>query len=129
MKTKEERFALASDIEFYDACLNFMDALKLSSNPLQTIGHRVALIEELEKKGFTITKTDEKIERINVAVDKNANVELINLSWIRWYMPNFENPNHEDFSKCGNIDLPKHKCWKIKERMGNIVTVEEILTD
>ena len=128
MKTKEERFALANDIEFYDACLNFMDALKLSNNPLQTIGHRMALIEELEKNGFTITKTDEKIERMNVVVDKNATVEVVNLSWIRWYMPNFENPAHEDFSKCGNIDLPKNKNWKIKHRIGNRVTVEEILT-
>jgi len=51
-KTDEEKFQIANDIEFYDACLNFMDGGK----SLNTIGDRVRLIETLEKSGFTITK-------------------------------------------------------------------------
>ena len=126
MKNKHERFTLANDIEFYDVCLNLTDVLGLSKNPFQTIGERMTLIEELEKNGFTITKGEKpKIETVTVEVDTKANIEIINFdsenSWVRWYFP--------DFSDNANIDLPKGKNWKLKHRIGNKVTVEEILTD
>jgi hypothetical protein len=53
-----ERFQIANDIDFYDACLDFYDGKKpLQKNPMQTVSDRIRLIECLEAKGFTIIKT------------------------------------------------------------------------
>lgn len=56
--TKIEKFELANDIEFYDACCDFYDGINpLQRNPVQLVKDRMRLIECLEAKGFTIIKT------------------------------------------------------------------------
>lgn len=53
----KETFDLANDFMFYEALYNALDkAPPLQKNPFQTIGDRIVLIEELEKKGFKIVK-------------------------------------------------------------------------
>lgn len=55
---KMEKFTLANDLDFYNACADFIDGKKaLQRNPLQNVGDRARLLEELEKHGFTVIKT------------------------------------------------------------------------
>ena len=55
--SKSEKFELANDIDFWDACMDFNDGKKeLQRNPLQMVGDRIRLIECLEAKGFIISK-------------------------------------------------------------------------
>jgi hypothetical protein len=65
----------------------------------------------------------ENVDNITVEINERAIVEVINFdentSWIRWYLP--------DFSDNGNIDLPKGGNYQLKERIGNIVTVEYLV--
>ena len=122
---KTERFNLANDIEFYDACMNFIQANKGKGNPFQTIGDRARLVEELEKCGFTITRCEKiKPETKSFTVDERATIEVVNFdvnkSWIRWFLP--------DFADNGNIDLPKGN-WKLLSRRGTEIIVERIETN
>lgn len=56
-KENTNHFKTANDMEFYDACLDFMDGVREGQkNPLQTVGDRMRLIECLENKGFIITR-------------------------------------------------------------------------
>jgi hypothetical protein len=55
--TDKEKFKLANNGKFHDACLDLMDnQTPLKKNPLQTIGDRIKFIEILEKNGFTIVE-------------------------------------------------------------------------
>lgn len=60
--------------------------------------------------------------KITVTISEIAEIEVCNFdknnAWIRWYMP--------DFSDNGNINLPKGKNYKLKQRVGDKVTVEKI---
>ena len=62
------------------------------------------------------------MSEITEIVPERAIIEVVNfegqLSWIRWYLP--------DWSNNGNIDLPPNKNFKLKSRVGERVTVEEI---
>lgn len=57
MKNEKEVFEMANDLDFYIA---IDEAIQRSrpgqTNPMKTIGDRVRLIRELEKKGFEIRK-------------------------------------------------------------------------
>ncbi len=61
-------------------------------------------------------------KEVTVIVPERAEVEVCNFdkdtAWVRWYMP--------DFSDNGNIDLPKGENYKLKQRVGDNVTVEVI---
>ena len=53
----KEKFELANDFRFSEACLNAWDKKPpLRENPFQTIGDRIVLIQELEKQGFKIVR-------------------------------------------------------------------------
>ena len=69
-----------------------------------------------------LLNTKEDVNNITVEINEQAEIEVINfdekLSWIRWYLP--------DFSDNGNIDLPEGN-YKLKERVGNKVTVEPLI--
>lgn len=52
-----EKFTLANDIEFYNACMDFYYGRKpLQKNMFGTIGDRKRFLDELEKNGFIIVK-------------------------------------------------------------------------
>lgn len=57
MLTENEKFKLANDTDFYDAIMDAEDGKPpLQKSPFKTIGDRMRLITELEKRGFVITK-------------------------------------------------------------------------
>jgi len=125
-KSESEKFKLANDIEFYGACLDFMDGIDPErKNHLSRVGDRIRLITDLENNGFAINRIEgfKKIEQetTEVNVSTKATVEVVNhdkkKSWVRWYMP--------DFSDNGNIDLPEGN-YKIKTRIGRKITLEKI---
>ena len=125
MEQKQKRFQLANDLDFYDACCNFVDRYitEKTNDPLKTVGLRMGLIEELEKNGFVITKGEKPAnDDVILTIDPKATIEIINHdaenSWVRWYFP--------DFSDNGNIDLPSGKNYRLKTRIGNKVTIEKI---
>lgn len=54
---EESYFKLANDFDFYEALMDAEDGKPpLQRNSFQTIGDRVRLLKELEKRGFTITR-------------------------------------------------------------------------
>jgi len=66
--SSKEKFEIANDLDFWDACMDFYDGNKpLQRNPLQMIGDRIRLIECLEAKGFTIVKIKDQQENMAFA--------------------------------------------------------------
>lgn len=57
MLSDQDKFKLANDLDFSFAIMDAEEGKRpLAQNAFQTIGDRIRLIEELEKRGFHIVK-------------------------------------------------------------------------
>lgn len=146
MLDNNQKFALSNNINFSIAIMDAEDAVSKDKWKFRTIGDRIKFIEALEANGFTIVETDTLKEVLSkddfdaivgtvedtsfiVEVNPIAEIEMINFdkntAWLRWYLDGFDIPNHPNMAKCGNINLPEGKNYRIRKRVGDKVTIIE----